>query len=180
MSDENKKVRSSRLSAGGLRDRRTMALKLVLLAVALALVQAAAALSGSTTPGCGLHFMDMPFSGEDGLVTDKNQAILVVSCSEAVETTAVQQLDKCLQVVGPADSSVRTIGVGESAQKFHQLAMSWEATYAGHVSVELICDLASIAGNVMRQAVPAVTFNVLAKPAAQTNHRILAEAPAPR
>lgn len=117
-------------------------------------MQAAAALSGSTTPGCGLHFMDMPFSGEDGLVTDKcalvtarvteaagrsvcscvlkavcpcrNQAILVVSCSEAVETTAVQQLDKCLQVVGPADSSVRTIGVGESAQKFHQLAMSWE------------------------------------------------------
>lgn len=55
-----------------------------------------------------------------------------------------------------------------------------QATYAGHVSVELICDLASIAGNVMRQAVPAVTFNVLAKPAAQTNHRILAEAPAPR
>lgn len=42
MSDENKKVRSSRLSAGGLRDRRTMALKLVLLAVALALVQVGA------------------------------------------------------------------------------------------------------------------------------------------
>ena len=60
------------------------------------------------------------------MFADRDQALFEVSCTESVDLLSAQTLDKCLQVTGPEDVAVRSIGFADASKQLFQLAVSWE------------------------------------------------------
>ncbi|KAL0051929.1 hypothetical protein WJX82_004666 [Trebouxia sp. C0006] len=92
--------------------------------------------TGNTTycqqPVCQIYSVDMAFCGQEGLVTDQSQALLVMVCTQEVNVC----LD-CFTVTGPGNATVQYFNYAQNSTSSYQLLVQWDDAYRGNVTVDL-------------------------------------------
>ncbi|KAA6417156.1 MAG: hypothetical protein FRX49_12911 [Trebouxia sp. A1-2] len=83
-------------------------------------------------PVCQIYSVDMAFCGQEGLVTDQSQALLVMVCTQEVNVC----LD-CFTVTGPSNATVQYFNYAQNSTSSYQLLVQWDEAYRGNVTVDL-------------------------------------------
>ncbi|KAL3160091.1 hypothetical protein ABBQ32_010871 [Trebouxia sp. C0010 RCD-2024] len=83
-------------------------------------------------PVCQIYSVDMAFCGQEGLVTDQSQALLVMVCTQEVQVC----LD-CFTITGPSNATVEYFNYAQNSTSSYQLLVQWDDAYRGPVTVDL-------------------------------------------
>ncbi|KAK9813313.1 hypothetical protein WJX72_012358 [[Myrmecia] bisecta] len=82
-------------------------------------------------PVCQMYSVDMAFSGTVGLITDKQQALLVLVCTQDVKVCI-----DCFKVSGPSNGTIEYFNYVHNSNSSYHLMASWEQAYRGIVTID--------------------------------------------
>ncbi|CAL5221279.1 g3441 [Coccomyxa viridis] len=117
-------------------------------------------------PACSLYPLDLAFAGDAvGLITDRDDALLTLVCSEPVEGFCYPDVKQCVYVDGPEAATVIVLAESNKAASMwpsHSLRVSWKASYVGPVIITVDCNLRNQAGMPLVVPTQALEFHVQA------------------
>ena len=85
-------------------------------------------------PQCQFFAVDMAFCGQNGLVTSRSAAQVVLACTSPTTICA-----DCLAISGPSRSSVQLLSYASNttSSTSHHLLLQWPQGYSGPVTVDI-------------------------------------------